>query len=299
MSLFVGPSYNLNTRKADVQRVVNMMPTPVEAAGGKSNSYLAPVPGMSEFSPPSAGDPFWSDVLFYLPLNGTGTTFVDLGPLAAQNTISTVGGGAAEIFTQDGTDSLYGANTLRLFQPGAGAGNGVQLYLENDSRVISAGSDICLEWFFKQTVWAAAATPQHMWWTSGPTIPGADMLAGRSHPSTALHFRTTNNSPGEQLQSSNLASNTWRHVALQYVAADFKVYVYVSGTRIGSYTASLTYTTPGFGASIGDFVGSTASGPETYGYSLRVAHSRGTAANRYGNVPSIEVPTPPYPAFGS
>jgi hypothetical protein len=51
---FVGPSYHLNTRKADVQRTVNLFPVMNEVAGGKTGSYLQSVPGLVEFSgPPS------------------------------------------------------------------------------------------------------------------------------------------------------------------------------------------------------------------------------------------------------
>lgn len=47
---FVGPSYTLNTRKADVQRTVNMFPVANEVAGGKSAAYLESVPGLVVFS---------------------------------------------------------------------------------------------------------------------------------------------------------------------------------------------------------------------------------------------------------
>jgi hypothetical protein len=50
---FVGPSYDLKVRKADVQRSVNMMPTPIESGTGKAKVFLKPVPGLREFS---AGD---------------------------------------------------------------------------------------------------------------------------------------------------------------------------------------------------------------------------------------------------
>lgn len=47
---FVGGSYNLNTRKADVQRAVNLMPVRNEVPGGKSIAYLDSVPGLVGFS---------------------------------------------------------------------------------------------------------------------------------------------------------------------------------------------------------------------------------------------------------
>lgn len=54
MSLsFIGPTYALSTRKADVQRCVNLFPTLVESGTGKSPGYLQPVPGMAVFSTPT------------------------------------------------------------------------------------------------------------------------------------------------------------------------------------------------------------------------------------------------------
>lgn len=47
---FVGPSYYLNVRKADVQRAVNLFPVMNEVAGGKSVAYLDSVPGLTKFS---------------------------------------------------------------------------------------------------------------------------------------------------------------------------------------------------------------------------------------------------------
>jgi hypothetical protein len=47
---FVGPSYSLQHRKADVQRVVNLMPVVNEVPGGTTVSYLEQVPGLAIFS---------------------------------------------------------------------------------------------------------------------------------------------------------------------------------------------------------------------------------------------------------
>lgn len=50
MIKFVGGSYQLNTRKADVQRAVNLMPVANEMPGGKSVAYLDSTPGLTAFS---------------------------------------------------------------------------------------------------------------------------------------------------------------------------------------------------------------------------------------------------------
>lgn len=52
----VGPSYHLNVRKADVQRVVNLFPVVNEVAGGKSVAYLDSVPGVGVFSAQGQGE---------------------------------------------------------------------------------------------------------------------------------------------------------------------------------------------------------------------------------------------------
>lgn len=44
---FVGPSYQLANRRADVQRTVNMYPVRVESGTGKSGVYLKSVPGLT------------------------------------------------------------------------------------------------------------------------------------------------------------------------------------------------------------------------------------------------------------
>jgi len=46
----VGPSYTLNTRKADVQRSVNLLPVMQEAAGGKGVAFMEAIPGLVVFS---------------------------------------------------------------------------------------------------------------------------------------------------------------------------------------------------------------------------------------------------------
>lgn len=45
---FVGPSYQLNNRKADVQRTVNMYPKAVESGTGRAQYFLKSVPGLVE-----------------------------------------------------------------------------------------------------------------------------------------------------------------------------------------------------------------------------------------------------------
>lgn len=50
MTPFIGPSYQLNVRSADVQRVVNMFPCPIESGTGNNTWMLRSVPGLVSFS---------------------------------------------------------------------------------------------------------------------------------------------------------------------------------------------------------------------------------------------------------
>ena len=52
---FVGPSYQLKTKRQGVQRSINLMPTPVESGSGKAGVFLAPVPGLRQFSGEGGG----------------------------------------------------------------------------------------------------------------------------------------------------------------------------------------------------------------------------------------------------
>lgn len=47
---FVGGSYELRRKKADVQRSINLMPTLIESGSGKAAMYLKPIPGLRAFS---------------------------------------------------------------------------------------------------------------------------------------------------------------------------------------------------------------------------------------------------------
>jgi len=49
----IGPSYDLATPKADVQRTVNMFPVMNEVVGGKTGAYFQQVPGLDVFSEPA------------------------------------------------------------------------------------------------------------------------------------------------------------------------------------------------------------------------------------------------------
>lgn len=53
---FVGPSYTLSTRAADVQRSVNMYPVPIESGSGKAQFMLKSIPGLHQFCTDMIGE---------------------------------------------------------------------------------------------------------------------------------------------------------------------------------------------------------------------------------------------------
>lgn len=54
---FIGPSYELDTGKADRQRAINQFPVTNEVAGGKTGAYFQSVPGLDVFSGPYVPPP--------------------------------------------------------------------------------------------------------------------------------------------------------------------------------------------------------------------------------------------------
>ena len=61
---FVGPSYHLATRKADVQRSVNLFPVMNEVVGGKTEAYLQAVPGLDVFSAVPPAYEYFTSILY-------------------------------------------------------------------------------------------------------------------------------------------------------------------------------------------------------------------------------------------
>lgn len=295
MSLFVGPSYNLNTRKADVQRVVNMMPTPVEAAGGKSNSYLAPVPGLSEFSEPATGDPFWDEVIYLLPLSDRGTNFTDYSPL--QNPVSLIGSGAAT-FTQDSTHKLFGRRTLRIEK--ANGQEDKNLYFRNTTKTFASGDDIVIEGFFR-VIANGGSVPLTWLQRRDPGDPVIAVLP--QNPGSDIWFREIGLSGSGFIDGGNTTAQ-WHYFAMQYIAADLKTYCYIgpvsggTATKVHDLPTSLGSIT-GFRLYAGTTINSVAGSGTSLQTQFNLAQLRGTKANRYGNVSSISIPTAPFPTFGT
>lgn len=99
---FIGPSYNLESRPASVQRTINMIPVPLEPGNERAPWVFKDVPGLVALAQPP-NDPYFSSVLFLA--NGAGLTtdsssyawtFTSAGSIALNST-----------FPLNGRDTYY------------------------------------------------------------------------------------------------------------------------------------------------------------------------------------------------
>lgn len=124
---FVGPSYHLDTREADVQRTVNMYLVMNEVEGGRTPRHLKSVPGLVTFSPDVVPTgPLWLDNFNGpefteltvhaqdVPLNGSVWEFLD--PEFAVPSLSGTGAAWGAAFA-----SVPDTKTITRFDDGAAA----------------------------------------------------------------------------------------------------------------------------------------------------------------------------------
>ena len=91
----VGQSYNLTTRKADVQRSINLFPSIVESGSGKSPAILQSIPGLTLFSTPTGavrGLFYTSENSMYAVAGNKFYHISSLGVATEQGTLSTATG---------------------------------------------------------------------------------------------------------------------------------------------------------------------------------------------------------------
>lgn len=163
---FVGPSYDLDTGKADRQRSVNLFPVANEVAGGKTGSYLQSVPGLDVFSaapppppPPHvcADGPVWADstlpLLNYFSASHGNGVFVAGG--------QTVGSAKNTSVSVDGISWFLSSN---------------QAPLPNQVSRLVFGNGI----FFANDISGAAfaSSPSGAFWTAIPALNGIVTTAG-------------------------------------------------------------------------------------------------------------------------
>lgn len=118
MFAFVGPSYTLATRTADVQRSVNMFPAPIESGSGKSQYMLKSIPGLTAFCDDMTGEGRAAFEINGRAFCVVGATFYEVlsnGTATNRGTLSTSTGrvdidaNSIEVFMVDGFTG-YGFN---------------------------------------------------------------------------------------------------------------------------------------------------------------------------------------------
>lgn len=106
----VGPSYNLESRPASVQRTINMMPVPLEPGNERTAWVLKDVPGLTLFEAPPPTDPDFDNVILLWHFNGAegSTDLIDFSQYANPSTIGSEGGLAhiTTVWAADGTGSF-------------------------------------------------------------------------------------------------------------------------------------------------------------------------------------------------
>lgn len=140
---FVGPSYQLNTRSADVQRSINMRPVPVESGTGASGFMLQSNPGMRVFSSSLSGlgrsvyatrDRVFAvvgDALFEVSAGGVVTSCGTLNTSAGQVSMDS---NTTQLFLADGSNgyvfNLYDRTFKRSLAAAAIGGSVRTAYLD-------------------------------------------------------------------------------------------------------------------------------------------------------------------------
>lgn len=167
---FVGPSYELRTRKADAQRSINLFPSLVESGTGKVPAILQSVPGYDQFSDltdeirgfcVAQGRMFAvaGNVLYEISGSGTAT---NRGTLNSSTGPVGIDKNRVEVIITDGDGYIFNlaGNTFTQITSGAFLGsdlvsvvNGVAVYKEPDtdrfywSSVDDAGTINALDFF--------------------------------------------------------------------------------------------------------------------------------------------------------
>lgn len=121
---FVGPSYTLAARTADVQRSVGLYPAPVESGSGKSQFMLQAVPGLTVFCDTMAGEGrgcFELDGVGYCVVGGTlykvttAGVATSLGNLSSTSGLVDIDANSNEVFLVDGVTGYTYNLTTEVF----------------------------------------------------------------------------------------------------------------------------------------------------------------------------------------
>jgi hypothetical protein len=233
------------------------------------------------FTPPAAAfptrgiyeDPFFESVSLLLPMDGTGSTFVDSSPIP--KTITAVGNA-----TQSTAESKWGGKSLAM-----DGQNGT--YLSVPAAGLSFGTgDFCIEgWWY----WPSPSTYQYFM-ASDTMTGGYFQMALNGMASNAIGIGRTNVDWPLVWSGHNIQANTWTHVAVSRASGVARCYV--NGTRIGNEISDSTNFTTGPNAL---HIGRQESTGAMTGYIDDLRITVGSGSGRGYTGATITVPTAAFP----
>lgn len=241
-------------------------------------------------------DPFFSDVILLLKFNDTGDTFTDLSLLS--NPVSLLGSSIG-IFEQNSSNLLFNENTLQITQPG---GFNKFLKVQNAFDSCSPSDNICIEyWFNQNTKSLFTESPVHNRFV--PSDPLGNPVGSSLFESSTtalpfgsfapLKYRNAFTNWVSFDTGEPLLLNSWNYVAMQYKGATQTLYCYANGSLVASLAGAL-----GLSQGWVWFLGGISAGFSASNlYSLWFSNLRITRALRYDAMPTISIPTGPFPTF--
>lgn len=221
MISFVGPSYQLATRSADVQRTVNMRPVPIESGSGTSPTMLQSNPGMSVFATSSGlgrGGYATRDRAFFVIGDA-------LCEVSAGGVVSSLGA----LQTSTGRVSMD-SNTTQLFLADGVTGYVYDLAtggLSVAGEVTAIGGSVCTAYLDQYAIWAAPGSSSFFISSLGAagSVDALDFASAEALPDEIVSFVVSN----RQLYLFGAQST---EIWLNTGAADFPLQRY-DGTVMG------------------------------------------------------------------
>lgn len=193
---FIGPSYNLDSRPASVQRTINMVPVPLEPGNERAPWVFKDVPGLVDFLVDEP-DPFFGDVIFLL--NGEGLTTDSSSYARALTAVGSI--------ALDATKTLNSFNTY--YKP-SGANRLTTTASDSWVATLLGANEFCWELNVNKNTYSAAFPPDEQIMYLGPfqiKLSDNDSLQWAALNIAATSYSTTT-------AAGAVPANVWRHVCL-------------------------------------------------------------------------------------
>lgn len=207
---FIGPTYNLDSRPASVQRTINLIPYPQEPGNERTRWVFKDVPGLVAYAPYVG--PSVISLLHFDGTDGSATVIDEV----ATNTWAIAGPGT--LSTANAKWGSAGYNNPLFTGPGP---------VSDDPLPALGLSDYTIEIWFKTT----AATTMYLWDFNGPSDLCLTINAGQlSFTSTTLALPVGNS----LIQTTGAALNDGAWHFVQIIRDTLIVSMNVDGALIGT-----------------------------------------------------------------